>query len=204
MPDKVDLTKLHKEEFKAARKPMTIDVGEARYLAVTGRGEPGGEAFTAAVGALYGMAYTVKMTRKAAGRRDFVVCKLEAQWWSDDEGPLDGVPESDWNWRLMIRMPGFVGHDERDAAAEALLARGKAPEAADVQLIDVTEGPCVQMLHVGPYEEEARTIAEMRAFAEAEGFEPHGRSHDIYLSDPRRVTKEKLKTILRMPVRPKG
>ena len=204
MPEKVDLTRLHKLEFKAARTPFLLDVGEARYLAVAGRGEPGGEAFSAAVGALYGMAYTVKMTRKAAGRRDYVVCKLEAQWWTDGEGALDAAPPSDWNWRMMIRTPEFVGVEERDRAVEVLLARGKAQGAEMVELIDITEGPCVQMLHVGPYAEEPRTIAEMRAFAEAGSLEFHGRHHEIYLSDPRRVAPAKLKTILRRPARPRA
>ncbi len=201
MADKIDLTKVHKEQFKAARKPFVLDVGEARYLAVAGRGEPGGEAFAAAVGALYAMAYTIKMTRKSEGRGDYVVCKLEAQWWGDGDRPLDDVPPADWNWRLMIRTPEVVDAADRDAAVATLLDKGKDAAVATVELIDITEGPCVQMLHVGPYEQEPETVEAMLAFAAGEGLAPHGRHHEIYLSDPRRVAPERLRTILRVPVR---
>jgi hypothetical protein len=204
MADKIDLTRLHKLEYKAAHKPFLVDIGEARYLAVAGRGEPGGDEFAAKVGALYGMAYTVKMTRKAAGRRDYVVCKLECQWWADGGASIDGVPPAEWNWRLMIRTPEFVGADERDSAVAALLSKGKDPEVNEVELIDFVEGPCVQMLHVGPYEKEPETVVKMAAYAETEDLAPHGRHHEIYLSDPRRVAPEKLKTILRIPVKTAG
>lgn len=202
MADKIDLTKVHKDQYRAARKPFLVDIGTARYLAVEGRGEPGGEAFAKAVGALYAVAYTVKMTRKSEGRGDYVVCKLEGQWWGDGDRSLDDTPRDRWNWRLMIRTPEVVDEADRAGAEARLMDKGKDPEVRDVALIDVTEGRCVQMLHVGPYEREPETVARMLEFAAAEGFEPHGRHHEIYLSDPRRVASDNLRTILRLPVQP--
>jgi hypothetical protein len=203
--DKIDLSKLHKDQYAAAKKPVLVTMDEAVYLTVSGRGAPGGPEFTDKVGALYGAAFTVKMTRKFAGLQDYVVSKLEAQWWLDGDGhDFANVPKEQWNWRLMIRTPPIVEQRELDGAVHKLLQKGKAPCADQVKLESITEGLCVQMLHVGPYAEEGRTICVMSAFAEQQGLTLHGRHHEIYLSDPRRVPPEKLKTILRLPVGKKG
>ena len=204
MSDKIDLYKLHRDEFKAVRKPTLIDVGEASYLAVAGRGDPGDDDFAAAIGALYAMAYTIKMTRKFEGGRDYVVCKLQCQWWIDGGASFEDTPRDAWNWRMMIRTPKFVAEAERATAAANLIEKGKGEGVDDVELISFTEGACVQMLHVGPYELEHETLSAMRDFAGGESLEPHGRHHEVYLSDPRRVAPEKLRTILRMPVRSMG
>jgi hypothetical protein len=203
--NKIDLCKQHKDEYATPKSPVLVTVGGAMYLAITGRGEPGGPQFTDKVGALYGVAYTVKMTRKFAGLQDYVVCKLEGQWWVD--GPQQDfahVPRDQWNWRLMIRTPEIVTAAELKRAAATLIEKGKAPSAGQVRLESFTEGLCVQMLHVGPYDREGETIARMKTFAEEKGLEFHGRHHEIYLSDPRRVAPEKLKTILRIPARKAG
>lgn len=140
--EKVDLYKLHKADYAAPKKPVLLEVAPARYLGIDGEGKPGGEEFQARVGALYGAAFTIKMTRKFAGKGDYAVCKLEG---------LD-------------------------------------------------EGQCVQMLHLGPFDAERETIAVMRAFMDEEGLTRRGLHHEIYLSDPRRVAPERLRTILRLPV----
>ena len=203
--DKIDLYKQHKDQYVNAKKPVLVTMDEATYLTITGQGAPGGPEFTDRIGALYGAAFTVKMTHKFAGLQDYAVCKLEAQWWLDGEScDFAKTPKEQWNWRLMIRTPPFVEQKELDDAAHKLIEKGKAPSADQVKLESVTEGLCVQMLHVGPYEEEGRTIGVMNAFAEQQGLALHGRHHEIYLSDPRRVPPEKLKTILRIPVRKKG
>ena len=200
-PEKIDLYKLHKDHYTAPKQPKLIDVGQARYLAVSGRGEPGGKAFSARVGALYSMAYTMKMTRKFAGQQDYVVCKLEGQWWLDDEeSNLSDTPPEQWHWKLLIRTPDFVGDDELDGAVQTLLKKGKEEEIRHVKFEALREGLCVQMLHVGPYQQEHETILKMAAFADEQGLEFRGRHHEIYLSDPRRVPPERLKTILRHPV----
>ena len=199
--DKIDLYRLHKDQYVEAKKPVLVNVGPATYLAVDGRGSPGGEAFTAGVGALYAVAYTIKMTRKFAGRQDYAICKLEGLWWLDDERcDWASVPQDQWNWRLMIRTPDFVGRRDLDHAVKTLLDKGKEPQCRQVRLESMTEGQCIQMLHVGPYDQVGRTIARLCESAEGQGLRFSGRHHEIYLSDPRRVAPERLKTTIRHPV----
>jgi len=203
--DKIDLCKQHKDQYATRKKPILVTIDEGTYLTVSGRGAPGGPEFTERIGALYGAAFTIKMTRKFAGRQDYVIGKLEAQWWLDGEScGFANAPKEKWNWRLMIRTPSFVKQKDLADAARKLIEKGKAPGADEVKLESIAEGLCVQMLHVGPYAEEHRSIGVMNGFAEQHGLTFHGRHHEIYLSDPRRIPPEKLKTILRLPVRKKG
>ncbi|MBI1853831.1 MAG: GyrI-like domain-containing protein [Planctomycetes bacterium] len=197
---KLDLYKAHKADYAATRKPAIVDVGKATYLAIAGKGEPGGAAFNASVGALYAVAFTIKMAKKHAGR-DYAVSKLEGLWWtSSGKHDFSREPKSTWRWKLLIRTPAFVTKaDVRDAQV-ALMKKGKGSEVEDVALEAIDEGRCVQVLHVGPYDAEAPTIEGMKAFGAANGLAPRGLHHEIYLSDPRRVPPTKLKTILRMPV----
>jgi hypothetical protein len=198
---KIDLYKLHKTEYAATRKPALVEVKPASYLAISGQGAPGGERFTASIGALYGVAFTIKMTRKFGGKQDYAVCKLEGQWWSDPGKDLAKLPLDQWLWNLLIRTPDFINDEDLRQAVAVLLKRGKGEDVKRVRLETLAEGPCVQMLHVGPYEKEHETIAVMRAFAEKQQVQFSGKHHEIYLSDPRRVPSERLKTILRQPVR---
>jgi hypothetical protein len=195
---KLDLFKEHKDEYAAPKAPALVEVSPAHYLAIDGRGEPGGEEFQTAIGALYGIAFTIKMTRKMEGLGDYVVCKLEALWWDTDR------PRSDWSWKMMIRTPDFVGKADLKSAAAKLVEKNKGEGADRVKLEKLEEGRCVQMLHVGPYEREHETIAGMMDFAEENGLKVAGRHHEIYVSDPRRVPPERLKTILRYPVADSG
>ena len=198
---KLDLYKLHKAEYAATRKPALVELRAAYYLAISGQGAPGGERFTASIGALYSVAFTIKMTRKFEGKEDYAVCKLEGQWGSDSAQDFANLPRDQWFWKLLIRTPEFVGEEDLRRAFEVLLRRGKGQEVRSVRLETLAEGPCVQMLHVGPYDRECETIAAMKAFAEKRQLQFSGRHHEIYLSDPRRVPPERLKTILRQPVR---
>ena len=197
MTAKLDLYKLHKAEYVTPRKPALVQTKPARYLAIAGQGAPGGARFSACIGALYGLAFTIKMTRKFAGKQDYAVCKLEGQWFFD--GDPCAVPKDEWKWKLMIRSPDFISREDVMMAVGTLLKRGKSREAGEVTLETIDEGVCVQMLHVGPYEKENETIALMRSFAEADGLKLSGPHHEIYLSDPRRVPPERLKTIVRVP-----
>ncbi len=201
--DKVDLFKEHKAEYEAKGKPALVEIGPATYLAIAGSGAPGSEAFTDRIGALYGMAFTIKMTRKFAGEGDYTVGKLEAQYWQGDESRYEwgpGPPEQ-WRWRLMIRTPDVVTATDRKEAIAVLSERGKGKCVAEVELRTVKEGLCVQMLHVGPYDRECETIAAMEERMQREGLARAGLHHDIYLNDPRRIPPERLKTIVRIPVR---
>ncbi|MDY7107699.1 MAG: GyrI-like domain-containing protein [Planctomycetota bacterium] len=202
--DKIDLYKLNKAEYAAPRKPKLIETKPAQYMVVEGRGAPGGEVFQARIEALYGMAYTAKFRSKFAGR-DYTVCKLEGIYGIGGQSAADfaRLPPEEWKWKLLIRVPDFVGDEQLDEARRTLRQRGKEGDFDDVHLEEIDEGRCVQMLHVGPYEEEQRTVEAMKALAEDEGYELHMWHHEIYLSDPRRVPPDRLKTILRHPVRKK-
>lgn len=196
--DKIDLYKLHKNEYAARQEPVLIQCKPAQYLAIAGQGTPGGERFTACIGALYAMAFTIKMTRKFAGKQDYAVCKLEGQWFFESDPAR--IPKEDWRWKLMIRTPDFIAEKDRKQAIATLLKKDKPREVEEVLLETLKEGKCVQMLHVGPYERECDSIAVMQKFAEGQGLRFAGPHHEIYLSDPRRVPPERLRTILREPV----
>ncbi len=198
--EKIDLFKQLKTDFKQAKKPVLFKTTSGQYLAINGRGKPGGKSFQQAIEALYSMAFTIKMTRKANGLGDYVVCKLEALWWVDGLEDFSLVDQDLWQWRLMIRTPDCVDDDDLQKAGKALKNKGKAPDVEKIALERIDEGLCVQMLHVGPYDKEFETIAEMKTFMTANNVKANGPHHEIYLSDPRRIEPERLKTILRQPV----
>jgi hypothetical protein len=176
-----------------------VEPTKGKYLAFEGRGEPGGEAFQKAVGALYAVAWTIKMTRKFGGGEDFKVCALEGLWDIMDGDQL--VSDRNlWRWKLLIRVPDFVTATELKSAVKDLIAKGKPEETRSVQLTPLKEGLCVQMLHVGPYSEEGPSIDRMKAFAADQGLRLWTVHHEIYLSDPRRCAPERVRTILRIPV----
>jgi len=110
-------------------------------------------------------------------------------------------PKDKWSWRLLIRTPDFIGKRELEAARRQLAEKGKGPLVNEVELTTLNENQCVQMLHTGPYDREPETILQMEAFAAEQGYRFDGLHHEIYLSDPRRVAPERLRTILRIPVR---
>jgi len=203
---KIDVFKLNRNEYKAGKKPAIVETRRSMYLVVEGKGAPGADNFQTAIGALYGMAYTIKMGRKADGKGDYTICKLEGIYWTADGSDLAKAARDQWCWYLMIRTPEVVDDfpitDEDLETARGRLRDKKKDEGADrVKLEILEEGPCVQMLHVGPYDKENKTLAIMVEFCREESLTPHGRHHEIYLSDPRRVAPENLKTILRMPVK---
>ena len=204
LPEKIDLFKLHKDEYASPNKPKLVETKPAKYLAISGSGAPGGKSFEDKIGALYGLAFTIKMTRKFEGKGDYVVCKLENQMWlDDDKADYSDIDPEQWNWKMFIRTPDFVTDEDLEKAQDTLLKKGNSEEVKNVKFETIDEGLCVQMLHVGPYDKEPETVEIMSAFAQEQGMELYGRHHEIYISDPRRVPPERLKTILRMPVRKK-
>ena len=199
---KLDLLREHKADYVAPKTPVLLTVGPAKYLAVEGKGAPASTAFQVAIGALYAVAFTIKMTRKHEGKRDYKVAWLEGLWWGPDKrAPLSVKSAKDWRWKLLIRTPAFVTSRDLARAQRDLLAKGKAGEIAKVKLETIREGRCVQMLHVGPYGKEPATLEAMHAFAAERGHAFRGVHHEIYLSDPRRTAASRLRTLLRHPVR---
>ncbi|MDO8751689.1 MAG: GyrI-like domain-containing protein [Dehalococcoidia bacterium] len=201
-PDKIDLYKLHKQEYVTPKTPQVVTVGKAQYLTMEGKGAPGSPAFAQAIEALYGLAYTLKFASKTAGQ-DYKVSGLEGLWWfPEGHTTPTSAPPGTWRWNLIIRVPDFVSQDQLAQAKASLAAKNKGGDLLpQVRLETIEEGPCVQMLHVGPYDQEAENVERMRQFASAQRLAFHGAHHEIYLSDPRRVPPERLRTILRMPVR---
>lgn len=193
--EKLDFLVTHKAEYAAPKKPALVEIGPASYLAIEGVGKPGGALFEAHIGAVYGMAFTVKMSRKAAGLGDYAICKLECRILSERD-------YRELHWQILMRTPDFVSEADLVPARKKLLAKGDNDEVEKVKLVQLTEGQCVQYLHVGPYQNEGASYDLMTAFAAGKGLKPAGAPHEIYISDPRRVEPEKLKTILRLPVAP--
>ena len=166
---------------------------------VDGQGTPEGEQFAAAIGALYGVAYTLKFTLKRAGVLDYPVLPLEALW----DLPPEGV--GDWCWTALIAVPDAIS--ARDVRVAAATARGRGTPATDtVRLRTLSEGRCAQVMHVGPYDAEAPTIEVLHRFIADQAYAISGRHHEIYLSDPRRTSPDRLRTIIRYPVKraPRG
>jgi hypothetical protein len=200
--EKTDLFTLRPAFFHAARKPELVELREVSYLAIEGRGAPE-QSLPPVIGAMFSVAYGLKFKLKARGC-DFKVCPVQAQWWfTDDAGNeapniWEARPEQ-WHWRLLLMVPDFVTAQDVEAVKAA--ARISNPLVTGIALVRLEEGLAVQVMHFGPYEAEAATIAAMRELMAREGLEAAGRHHEVYLGDPRRAKPEKLKTILRQPVR---
>jgi hypothetical protein len=197
---KLDLYKVHKAEYVATKKPVLVKTSPAQYLTISGRGAPASPEFQNKIGALYNVAFTLKMTQKFGGK-DYKVCHLEGLYWgSGKEENVACLDPSAWNWLLVIRVPDFIKEKDLQQAIGQLRAKGKTGDFDKAKLESLDEGSCVQMLHVGPYNQEKQTIDQMLAFAAKEGLSSRGKHHEIYLSDPRRVPAQRLRTILRFPV----
>jgi hypothetical protein len=198
--EKIDLFKQHKTDYIAAKTPQLVNIDNANYLTIDGIGAPGEKSFEDAVSALYAIAYTVKMTRKKQNKGDYVICKLEARYWSNNQQCLSEQEKSQWHWQLMIRTPTQVELNDIQQAAKVLSAKGKTASVNQVKLIEFEFSRCIQMLHIGSYEDEHLTIAHMLTYAESHKLTPKSQHCEVYISDPRRIPVERLKTILRMPV----
>jgi hypothetical protein len=199
---KLDLRKELKRFYTAKKRPEIIDVPPGNFLTIVGRGEPGGEAYAAALQALYGLSYTLKFRCKAEGR-DFTVMALEGLWWWDDLGVfnLEGAPpRQEWNWKSMIRQPNFVTQEMVDEVRPEVKEK-RGPTVDDVVLETFHEGLSAQIIHMGPYSEEGPTIRRLHEFIQDKGYEMRGQHHEIYLSDPRRTKPERIKTIIRQPIK---
>ena len=199
-----DLRKEFKPLFSAsAKKPVILDVPKLKYLTYDGESHPDGNAtFQQAFEALYAVAYTIKFTLKMGpDGRDFKVAPPEGLWWIEGDKPFDTAPKADWRWRLMIAVPDYVDGAMLRAARGAIKEKKGLTTPDNVRLKLFREGKAVQLMHIGPYDKEKPTIDRMMEFAADQGFRTAGKHHEIYLSDPRRTAPEKIKTILRLPVK---
>ena len=180
-----------------------VEVPALQYLMIDGRGDPNtSSAFADAVTALYPLAYKLKFASKRDLGRDYVVMPLEGQWWAEDRDCFTTAREkSRWDWTLMIMVPDWIDRHMFDAAVEQAGAKNRPARLGDIRMEWLSEGRCVQTLHVGSFDDEAEVLARMHdEFIPGNGLRMVGKHHEIYLSDFRRVAPEKVRTILRQPV----
>lgn len=206
--EKLDLAKQYKSYYTAKTEPHIVDIEAANFLSITGKGDPSSLEFSENIQALYSTAYTIKFMYKSQNK-DFVVAKLEGLWWFDtekykvvniDDAPKQ-IPRSEWEYRLLIRMPDFVSDESVEQAKKQVIEKKDIVLAKAVSLCLLNEGKCVQMLHEGSFDSEPLSLQKLDAFMTKNGYERNGLHHEIYLSDFRKTTPEKLKTILREPVK---
>lgn len=205
-----DFKKEYKEFYMPKSKPQIVNVPKADYIAVRGKGDPNEEsgAYKKAIGVLYSVAYTLKMSYKTDykinGFFEYVVPPLEGFWWQDGAAGIDYTKKSDFNWISVIRLPDFVTKENFDWAVETA-SKKKDTDCSSAEYLTVDEGLCVQIMHVGPFDSEPKTIALMDAYLEQNGYvnDMGGDRlhHEIYMSDARKVAPEKLKTVIRHPIR---
>ncbi len=188
-------------------EPELVDVPDAAYLMVDGHGDPNtSTAFDEAITSLYPVAYKLKFASKRELGRDYVVPPLEGLWWADDMDAFTVTRDkSRWSWTLMIMIPEWIDqHLVEDAVAEAGCSKVRPPRLDDVRREVLTEGRCVQTLHIGSFDDEGAVLARIHdGFVPAHDLEMVGKHHEIYLSDFRKVAPEKRRTILRQPVLPR-
>jgi hypothetical protein len=198
---KVDL-KTALDSYRATTGAFrTLEVPVANYLMVDGHGDPNtSPQFTAAVETLYPVAYTLKFASKRELDRDYVVPPLEGLWWADDMDAFTTARDkSNWHWTLMLMVPNWLNEGHVGAAIEK--ANGKKPLAAEIRFESLSEGLCVQTLHIGSFDSEAAILATLHTeFVPANGLRMTGRHHEVYLTDTRKTAPEKQRTILRQPV----
>ena len=205
-----DYKKEYKEFYLPPKTPGIVTVPAMRFLAVRGQGDPNeeGGAYKQAIGMLYAVTFTIKMSKmgkhKPEGYFDFVVPPLEGLWWQDGIQGVDYARKKDFQWISLIRLPEFVTEDAFDWAVRESEEK-KQQDFSAVKFFSWEEGLCVQCMHIGPYDDESATVAAMEQYVKAQGyaadFGENRFHHEIYLSDARRCKPERLKTVIRQPVK---
>ena len=205
-----DYKKEHKEFYLPKKKPEIVEVPPMNYIAVRGTGDPNQEDgdYKKSIGLLYAIAFTIKMSERSGhqidGYFDYVVPPLEGFWWQEGVEGFDYTSKELFHWISVIRLPDFVTRDDFAWAIAEATAK-KKQDFSRVEFLTIEEGLCVQMLHIGPYDDEPGSVAMMDAFIAEQGygndFSDTRLHHEIYLSDVRRTAPEKLRTVLRHPIR---
>jgi hypothetical protein len=205
-----DFKKEYKEFYLPPAKPTIVTVPKANYIAVRGKGNPNDEggAYQQAIGILYAVAYTLKMSYKTdhriEGFYDYVVPPLEGFWWQDGIDGIDYSDKSTFCWISVIRLPDFITKADFDWAVQTA-SKKKKIDCSTVEFLTIEEGLCVQIMHIGPYDDEPASVALMDKFLAENGYENDLSStrlhHEIYLSDARKVAPENWKTVIRHPIK---
>lgn len=205
-----DYKKEYREFYMPKEKPEIVDVPKMNFIAVRGSGNPNEEdgEYKASIGLLYGIAFTVKMSKKGNhqidGYFDYVVPPLEGFWWQKGIDGIDYGQKEKFQWISVIRLPDFVSEEDFKWAVKEAEAK-KNQDFSKVEFLTIQEGLCVQCMHVGPFDEEPATVALMDRYLQENGYEndfsDERLHHEIYLSDARRVAPEKWKTVIRHPAK---
>jgi hypothetical protein len=200
---KLDLKRKYRHLYNPTpRAVTTVDVPEFNFLMIDGAGDPNtAQEYQDAVNALYSAAYTIKfMVKKGQLAIDYPVMALEGLWWADDMAEFSMARKELWKWTMMIMQPEFITREMVTEAVEQAAARKELPALPKLRFECHAEGLCAQIMHLGPYEAEAPTIAKLHGFIELNGYKRHGKHHEIYRSDPRKAAPARMKTILRQPI----
>ena len=205
-----DYKKEYKEFYMPKTKPSIVTMPGMNYIAVRGQGDPNMEdgEYKQSIGLLYGIAYTIKMSKKGdhriEGYFDFVVPPLEGFWWQDGVDGIDYANKENFKWISVIRLPEFVTKEDFEWAVEEATKKKKT-DFSKAEFLTYDEGECVQCMHIGPYDDEPATVERMHAYMENLGYvldiTDRRHHHEIYLSDARKVAPEKRKTVIRHPIR---
>ena len=200
---KIDFKKTLKHLYNPPRRFVTVDVPEMQFVMVDGHGDPNTtQDYKDAVEALYAVAYKIKFMSKKGLEKDYTVPPLEGLWWAEDMETFITRDKSQWDWTMMIMTPDWISA-EIFADAVGQVRKAKDPAAINkVRLERYHEGLSVQIMHIGSYDDEGPVLSQMHSeFIPNNGYVEKGKHHEIYLSDPRRVAPEKLKTVLRQPIK---
>ena len=205
-----DFKKEYKEFYLPKNKPQIVNVPKANYIAIRGQGNPNeeGGAYQRAISVLYAVAYTLKMSYKTdykiAGFFEYVVPPLEGFWWQDGICGVDYSKKDEFNWISIIRLPDFITRENFDWAVKTASEKKKI-DCSKAEFLTIEEGLCVQIMHIGSFDDEPATVTLMDEYLEENGYEKDFSDtrlhHEIYLSDPRKSTPDKQKTVIRHPVK---
>ena len=203
---KIDFKKELKHLYRPSAKLFeVIDVPEMNFLMIDGHGNPNtAQAYGEAVEALYAVAYKLKFMSKKGLDNDYVVPPLEGLWWAQDMDAFTTGKKDDWDWTMMIMQPKWITPELFDEGCELVTKAKNPPALSKMRLQNYHEGLSIQIMHIGSYDDEAPTLAKLHNdFIPENNYTMSGKHHEIYLGDPRKVKPEKLKTILRQPIRRK-
>ena len=201
---KIDFKKELKHLYKpTVKKFATVEVPDTNFIMIDGIGNPNTEkTYAEAVQVIFGLSYTIKfMVKKGDLQIDYGVLPLEGLWWMDDMSRFSVDTKDEWKWTMMIMQPEFITRDIYDHAIKELIRKKNPSNIAQVRFEPYSEGLSAQIMYIGPYADEEPAIKKLHEYIHDEGFNRHGKHHEIYLSDPRRSKPEKLKTVLRQPMR---
>lgn len=202
---KIDFKKTMKEFYNPPKKFGVVDLPEMLFLMIDGHGDPNtAQEYQDALEALYAVAYKMKFISKKTLEKDYVVPLLEGLWWAEDMDTFITRDKSAWDWTMMIMVPDWITAEIFNDALEQVRKKKNPTSLDKVRLESYHEGLSVQIMHIGSYDDEGPVLAQIHnKFIPENGYVENGKHHEIYLSDPRRVASEKLKTVLRQPVREK-